>query len=449
MPSSNYSVYDEYVPLAVTAVGNSVTPDLTLDSRLSVSDNYSSILRRRAYERLDSASLTRANPPFDTGAAGRIIDSLTERRVGADPRIVRGYVRRSVLDRSDPTSSYRLYFMYNPDTIQRNYVSYLDQQALDPFNTIFNSQNLVAPPGILDFSFDLFFDRQVENANGSMPRGVLEDFDYFDLVIRGVVPDAQMPDLPDNGVLMVNPRNITVVFSPQLSVQGRPYNASVVYEKFDHRMRPIRMRISLSIKAYYIGPVRPDFTFSSTKVESVVAATVPYDESITYTAFAEEVKFKDFSVQDPDNAPNVTGKFSNQFTSDIRLGATKNYSITQPYGNNGHPGVDINTPNGVPVIAPASGTVYAAGANNGLLDGYGNCVVLQIGDAYLFYGHLRDVNVEQGQEVVTGYVLGHTDNTGMSTGPHLHFEIRTPTIANGNTTDPEPYLRNGWEIIGE
>lgn len=448
MPYDKYVAVDEYVALASSVIGESRSPNLASDGLLDVSNNYSSILRRRSYERLDDIGVALTNPNFDMGAAGRIIDSLTQSRTGLDPKIVRGYVRRSVLEPSDPTSRYRLYFMYNPDSIQRNFVSYLDQQAIDPFNTIFNSNNLVAPPGILDFSFDLFFDRQVENANGSMPRGVLEDFDYFDLVIRGVVPDPQMPDLPDNGVLMVNPRNITVVFSPQISVQGKPHSASVVYEKFDHRMRPIRMRISLSMKAYYIGPVRQDFTFSSTRAEARVKATVPYDESIQYTASQEEVKFKDYSVQDPGQRKNVTGNFTNQFVSDFRMGATSNYRITQPYGNNGHPGVDINTPNGVPVIAPASGTVYAAGADNGLLAGYGNCVVLQINDHYLFYGHLESVNVAVGQEVAAGYVLGRTDNTGQSTGPHLHFEIRTPTIANGNTTDPEPYLRNGWEIIG-
>jgi len=73
--------------------------------------------------------------------------------------------------------------MYNPEAIQRDYVAYIEQQALDPFNTIYGANNLVAPPGILNFQFSLFFDRQTENANGSMPRGVLEDYDYFDLVI--------------------------------------------------------------------------------------------------------------------------------------------------------------------------------------------------------------------------------------------------------------------------
>ena len=292
MPNNNFVTFNEFNPLlgASSTSGRSSVPDLTLDTALSSARNFSTTLKRRAYERLDEFGFARSNPQFDSGAAGRIMSSLTNTRAGNDPRIVRGYIRRSAPDAADPTSPFRLYFMYNPETIQRNFVSYLDQQALDPFNTIFGSNNLVAPPGILDFSFELFFDRQVENANGSMPRGVLEDFDYFDLVVRGVVPDPQSPELPDNGVMMINPRNITVVFSPQLSVQGRPNNASVIYEKFDHRMRPIRMRINLSMKVSYIGPVRQDFTFATTKEESTFEATVPYDESVQYTLTTEEVR---------------------------------------------------------------------------------------------------------------------------------------------------------------
>ena len=106
--------------------------------------------------------------------------------------------------------------MYNPEIITRDYVSYLDQTALDPFNTVYQSGNLVAPPAILDFSFDLFFDRQEEATQPDHP-GVFVDYQYFDLVVRNVMPsDPNRPGntLPDNGVMMVNPRDITVVFAP-------------------------------------------------------------------------------------------------------------------------------------------------------------------------------------------------------------------------------------------
>jgi cell wall-associated NlpC family hydrolase len=279
MPTDNFITFNEFNP--------TVAISIPIDSGIGQGADYSTMLRNRSMQRLDDNDFALSNPSFDTRAAGRIANSLAE-RTRSDVRILRGYIRRSAINGTDPTSKYRLYFMFNPETLQRDFVSYLDQQALDPFNTVFGANNLVAPPGVLDFSFDLYFDRQTENANGRMPRGVLEDFDYFNLVVRGVVPDSQTPDLPDNGVLMINPRNITVVFSPQISIQGRPQSALVSYEKFDHRMRPIRMKITISVKAYYIGPVRQDFTFASTGSAGRVEAVVPYNETFKVRAVAEE-----------------------------------------------------------------------------------------------------------------------------------------------------------------
>lgn len=305
MASNNYVTTNEFVPNAVTPyiAGRSTTPQLNLGTLLTSERNYSSLMKRHAYERLDGSNASRSNPPFDMGAAGRLTDYMLSKG-DADPRILRGYIRRSGANGSDPTSGYRLYFMFNPETIQRSYVAYLDQQALDPFNTIYGSNNLVAPPGILDFSFDLMFDRQAENANGSMPRGVLEDFDYFDLVVRGVVPEPGSPQMQDNGIMMVNPRNITVVFSPQLSVQGRPYSASVSYEKFDHNMRPIRMTIRLSMKVFYFGPVRQDYTMDVTGNSGIYAATIPYDETVKYSFTFEELKAAKITLNKYTNTDN-------------------------------------------------------------------------------------------------------------------------------------------------
>lgn len=262
---------------------NSVSSSRIVPSRFN--DSYANI-REAVDGSLESTVFPLANPRFDYGSSGmylHTIKSVSPSGVASPARIIRGHIRRSVVDNADPTSKFRLYFMYNPEVIERTYVSYLEQAALDPFNTVFGSNNLVAPPGVLDFSFEMFFDRQTENANGSMPRGVLEDFDYFDLVVRGVVPGYGTGDLPDNGVLMVNPRNITVVFSPQLTVQGRPHSAEVLYQKFDHKMNPVRMTIRLTMKAQYIGAMRRDFSFAQTQQVGTYQATVPYDERVKYS----------------------------------------------------------------------------------------------------------------------------------------------------------------------
>lgn len=217
-----------------------------------------------------------SNPPFVSGAAGRLHPSLTDTH-GKPARILRGYIRRAEYDKGDSLSKARLYFMFNPETITRDYVSYLEQSALDPFNTVYQSGNLIAPPSIMNFSFELFFDRQEEAMSDKHP-GVFVDYQFFDMVVRNVHPDPATLSggaIPDNGVMMVNPRDITVIFSPQLSVQGRPTNAQVTFEKFTHRMTPIRMRIRLTILASYFGPVKDMVEYKAEELPSEVS--IPLD----------------------------------------------------------------------------------------------------------------------------------------------------------------------------
>lgn len=240
------------------------------------------LTQKLAYEWLNSHEVggSDANPPFTSGAAGRINPILQGQR------ITRGYIRRASYDASDATSKSRLYFMFNPETIVRDYVSYLDQAALDPFNTVYGSNNLVAPPSFMNFRFDLFFDRQDEVSQDINNPGVFADYQFFDLVVRNVIPtDPNQVNntLPDNGVMMVNPRDITVIFSPQLTVQGRPINAQVVFEKFSHRMTPIRMRISLEMRVVYIGPMRAPTEYTMETSTQNTTDSVASDDTAAFS----------------------------------------------------------------------------------------------------------------------------------------------------------------------
>ncbi|MBP6888212.1 MAG: M23 family metallopeptidase [Candidatus Pacebacteria bacterium] len=93
-------------------------------------------------------------------------------------------------------------------------------------------------------------------------------------------------------------------------------------------------------------------------------------------------------------------------------------------GLHGHNGVDIAATPGTEVVASGNGRVIAArvGGYNG---GYGNMVIISHdGGVQTVYAHLREVHVSQGDAVVQGQVIGGVGNTGRSTGPHLHFEVR-------------------------
>ena len=100
----------------------------------------------------------------------------------------------------------------------------------------------------------------------------------------------------------------------------------------------------------------------------------------------------------------------------------------------GHPGIDIALPEGTAVVASDTGTVTFAGWN---IYGFGNLIVVNHGNGYeTFYAHLSGISVVPGQIVYQGNVIGSTGNTGNSSGPHIHFEIR----ANGVQDNPCFYV---------
>ena len=105
-----------------------------------------------------------------------------------------------------------------------------------------------------------------------------------------------------------------------------------------------------------------------------------------------------------------------------------------------HTGVDFSAPQGTPVRAVASGTVVASDASGS----YGINVKIKHDDGtYSFYAHLSTKTVNPGARVAAGRMIGNVGSTGNSTGPHLHFEIRTSaSFGAGNFLDPLKWLRD-------
>ena len=98
-----------------------------------------------------------------------------------------------------------------------------------------------------------------------------------------------------------------------------------------------------------------------------------------------------------------------------------------------HEGIDIGVGEGTPVRAAAAGTVIYAG----WMSGYGNLVVVDHGNGLsTAYAHNSSLAVSVGQSVAAGELVSYSGNTGNSTGPHVHFEVRV----NGSAVDPLGYL---------
>jgi len=114
---------------------------------------------------------------------------------------------------------------------------------------------------------------------------------------------------------------------------------------------------------------------------------------------------------------------------------TRRGFVTRGFGIDtaGHHGIDIAVPEDTPVRATASGVVCDVGWD----DIYGNFVELRHGEGYSTrYCHVRELLIRQGQWVRKGEIIAFSGNSGRSTAPHLHYEVRL----QGAAVDPHPYL---------
>ncbi len=156
------------------------------------------------------------------------------------------------------------------------------------------------------------------------------------------------------------------------------------------------------LRYFIIVPVLALFTMSFTGTSSTgeKPSLFPIDKSLSYRLTS-----------------NFGVKFKNPITKEVKV----------------HKGIDIAAKRGVPVLATAGGTAVKVLYKKG----YGNFVIIDHGNGYeSLYAHLKDFSIKKGQKVDKGQEIGHLGNTGMSTGPHLHFEIRL----NGENVNPFDYF---------
>lgn len=144
----------------------------------------------------------------------------------------------------------------------------------------------------------------------------------------------------------------------------------------------------------------------------------------------------------------VDQDISDPIPSILPLKAGGDYYIGANYGMQKHPilgyekkhiGIDIVADRGTEVIATADGSVFKAD----YAGGYGNCVRIKHSNKLeTRYAHLHDFNVKPGDKVKMGDVVGYVGSTGLSTAPHLHYEV----VKDGENVNPADYIKNIKEI---
>ena len=134
-----------------------------------------------------------------------------------------------------------------------------------------------------------------------------------------------------------------------------------------------------------------------------------------------------FSSVEKDSAGNIINKSANS----AKLEGTQ--APAEKDQMQFHKGVDIAAPMGTDVYCAAKGKVIFAGQKSG----YGNCVIIEHGNGLAtLYGHLSKILVDANQQVKIGDVIAKVGNTGRSTGPHLHYEVRK----NNTPINPKLFL---------
>ncbi|WP_299606906.1 peptidoglycan DD-metalloendopeptidase family protein [uncultured Aquimarina sp.] len=111
----------------------------------------------------------------------------------------------------------------------------------------------------------------------------------------------------------------------------------------------------------------------------------------------------------------------------------KKFDHPQRKKNKIHKGIDIRAKIGTPIVATANGTVKVAKKE----ENWGNLIVISHSDGFeTWYAHLDSFDVKENQQVRVGDIIGKSGNTGLSTGPHLHYEVRH----HGKNVDPMDYI---------
>jgi murein DD-endopeptidase MepM/ murein hydrolase activator NlpD len=174
------------------------------------------------------------------------------------------------------------------------------------------------------------------------------------------------------------------------------------------RRRPFLGRLGWS--------ARPD-------VEGLITRAADLSRSFADVSDTLQRNFERFATT-PSIMP-TSGWLSSQFTT------SRFHPIL--HENRPHEGIDVTAPTGTPIVAPATGTVVSAGNDKG----YGLTVEIQHGNGIRTrFAHCSRLAVRAGQRVTRGQLIAAVGSTGLSTAPHLHYEIHV----NGKPVDPLTYV---------
>lgn len=240
-----------------------------------------------------------------------------------------------------------------------------------------------------------------------------------------------MPPIEQPSV-SARPPSVTPTAIPRVRVRGRCRLLADMNAAIRRQVAVLRRAVCGTLTAALFLGASCAVAVAAAPVEGEPADTEPYAVGGAWQAHLPHV-YGGWPAGPPESwAQPVTG-----------------YRVSAPYGIPGdwaagrHTGIDLAVPVGTPVRSVGAGTVVFSG----YAGDYGHTVMVRMRDGkYTLFAHLSRRYAAEGDRVRAGTVLGLSGNSGRSTGPHLHFEVREKR-AYGTDIDPVAYLaRHGVRI---
>lgn len=215
------------------------------------------------------------------------------------------------------------------------------------------------------------------------------------------------------------------------------YKASVVEKQDELRIEQEALEAELEEATKLITDITANLADNAATLAEFEAAEKEAETNVANMVIAlEKKRAAEAAASGGSGGGNVvgTGAFTWPVPSCTYLTSRFGLRVHPVYGTTkSHTGVDIGAASGAAIVAADGGEVTMAGVNSG----YGNCVMIDHGNGYkTLYGHMSSIAVSNGQTVSKGDTIGYVGSTGVSTGPHCHFEV----WLSGSRIDPEQFF---------
>jgi murein DD-endopeptidase MepM/ murein hydrolase activator NlpD len=231
-----------------------------------------------------------------------------------------------------------------------------------------------------------------------------------------------------------------------------------------------QVALRLTLTATVPTSTAPHVTATATASVAESQTSTPTDTATAFVTPTPSISPTPTTTPSPTRPPRATVELGSLPRPPAQFGGDSHFLFSDPgigfiassyrYGSVGigqafapHHGADFSAPSGSPIHAVADGTIYYAGNDQDQQFGpetnfYGNLVVIQLAQTwnghtlYALYGHMSQVDVQTGQPVAAGDVVGAIGATGVALGPHAHLEAREDQPESyWDTRNPELWLQ--------